>query len=463
MSRSLELAQPKSLSVDVAQAPIASPVFVLGPKPLRTEVRGAAWFGFAVVAVFFGLLGGWASQAPLSGAVVASGIINPEGSRRTVQHLEGGILRQIAVADGTAVAKGDLLFVLEDVNVRSELSAMRNRYITLVAKEARLNAERGKATAFTYDLKDPRFEGSEDVARATFEQQANEFNQRRSGLETRALLLEQRVAQVNEQIVGFQRQLAGVQRQRGLFKEEIAAVSEMVNKGLERRPRLLSLQRSDAELTGTEGALIASVARSREAIAETKLQIEATYAQRREEIERDLSEARDQRAALEEQLKGYRDRLTRTSVYAPVSGVVINLKFKTLGGVVRPGEQVLDIVPSEDNLVIDARISTRDIDEVQAGQAATVIFPSVPQRNTQRIPGEVMQVSADVITDTRSGAPYFLAKVSVDRAEVARVLPQLRLVAGMPADVFIATTERTVLEYLLQPVTQTLQRAFRES
>lgn len=463
MTGSLELAQPKALAVGQPQLSIAASVLPLGPKPLRNEVRGAAWFGIAIIAIFFGVLGGWASQAPLSGAIIASGTLNPEGSRRTVQHLEGGILRHIAVGDGTVVAKGDLLFVLEDVGARSELGVLRNRYITLAAKEARLIAERTDAKEFTYSLKGEMFEGAEDVARTAFEQQVNEFNMRRAGLDTRSQLLDQRVAQINEQIAGFQRQLAGVQKQRALFKEEIGAVSEMVNKGLERRPRLLSLQRADAELTGTEGALYSSIARSREAIGETKLQIESNRAQRREEIERDLAETQDQRASIEERIKAQLDRLTRTSVYAPVSGTVLNLKFKTLGGVLRPGEQVLDIVPSEDNLIIDARISTRDIDEVLAGQAATVTFPSVPQRNTQRIPGEVIQVSADAITDSRTGAPYFLAKVQIDRAEVAKVLPQLRLTAGMPADVFIATTERTLLEYLVQPAIQTVQRAFRES
>jgi len=463
MSRSLEMAQSHPQVVALPQTQAPSPVPLLGPKPLRQETRGAARFGLAVVFIFFVVLGGWAAQAPLSGAVIASGTINPEGSRRTVQHLEGGILRHIAVREGTTVAKGELLFELEDVTARSELSAARNRYIALSAKEARLQAERAGAPAFEINLDNALFVGAEEVALAAFQQQADEFKTRRETLETQAALLGQRVAQTNEQITGYQRQLAGVQRQRGLFREEIAAVSEMVKKGLERRPRLLSLQRADAELTGTEGALIAAVARAKESMAETKLQIEAIKAERREEIARDLSETQDQRASLEERMKAFRDRLTRTSVYAPVTGTVMNLRFTTLGGVVRPGGEVLDIVPAEEELLIDARIATGDIDEVYAGQQAHVTFPAVSQRNIQRIPGELIQVSADSFQDSEDRAPYFQAKIKVNRSEVERLLPQLKLTPGLPAEVFIATSERTVLEYLMQPVTQTLGRAFRES
>jgi HlyD family type I secretion membrane fusion protein len=456
MSRSKEIAPHDQYAVEPLSLGSA-PAFA-EPLPLRREVRGSAVFGILIVVAFFGVFGGWAAMAPLSGAAIAPGTINPEGSRRTVQHLEGGIIRSLAIREGDQVAEGDMLLVLEDVGAGSELAAMRNRFVTLVAKEARLTAERKGTAEFTYDAK-----ALDADARAAYEQQANEFKARRVADSTQAALLEQRSVQTLEQITGFQRQLVGIQKQRSLIREEIEIVGDMVAKGLDRKPRLLSLQRAEAEMTGTEGALMAQVARARENIAEVKLQAETFRTQRRETVERELAEAQELRTALEQRLKGQVDKVTRTAVRAPVSGVVINLRFKTIGGVVKAGEVVLDIVPDGDELVIDARVATKDIDDVRAGQSAFVTFPSLPQRNMQRINGLVAQVSADAFQDNRTGNMYYLAKIKVDRRHLEEAAPNIRLFAGMPAEVYITTVNRTVLEYLMQPVWQTVGRAFRES
>ncbi|MFQ5972513.1 MAG: HlyD family type I secretion periplasmic adaptor subunit, partial [Alphaproteobacteria bacterium] len=248
-----------------------------------------------------------------------------------------------------------------------------------------------------------------------------------------------------------------------LIAEEIAGVNDLFEKGLERKPRLLTLQRTEAELLGTEGELEARIARAQEAIGETELQIVNLKIERLEEIDTRLSEVLGQRAELEEQMRASLDRLRRTDIRAPVAGTVIDLRYKTTGGVIGPGEPILDLVPLEGDLVIEARVRTNDIDDVHAGQNAHIVFSSFAQRNLKRVEGEVQRVSPDTLEDERTGERYYTARLTVDRQHLRDVAPEIELSPGMPAEVFIATQERTLLEYLLQPFLETLERAFRES
>jgi HlyD family secretion protein len=223
------------------------------------------------------------------------------------------------------------------------------------------------------------------------------------------------------------------------------------------------LQREQAGLLGEEGEFTALIARAQEAIGETRLQISDLRIQRMEEIDADFAQVQMERGESEEELAAARDKLRRTAILAPVAGTVLNSRFKTTGGVIRPGDAILDLVPLEDELIIEARLSPTDIEEVAPGQDAYVMFPSLPQRTVPRIGGRVRSVSADALIEERSGTSYYLAKVQVDRDQLAEAAPGLELTPGMPAEVFIATTERTVLEYFLQPITQTFARTFRET
>src|SRR5512144_1626735 len=227
-------------------------------------------------------------------------------------------------------------------------------------------------------------------------------------------------------------------------------------------PRLLALQRAEAELLGTEGELVSRIAEAQEAIGEAKLKIINLKTDRIEKVDADLVDTQAKRIELDKQIKEGLDRLKRTVIKAPISGAVLNLKFKTISGVIRAGDPVLDIVPTEEDLIIDARVAPNDIDDVHAGLKAYVMFPSFPQRNLLRLDGRVDQVSADAMQDERTGQHYFTAKVRVDRAYLKGLAPNLELVPGMPAEVFIATVERTFLEYLVQPILQTIERSFRE-
>jgi HlyD family type I secretion membrane fusion protein len=330
------------------------------------------------------------------------------------------------------------------------------------AQEARLIAERNGSETINFDhpvLADT----SDPQVRKIITQEMNQFSARKASDESRQAILRQRISQIQEQIVGYDKQLKSIRRQNSLIREEIKGVKELYKKGYERKPRLLALQRTEAELLGTEGDLLSRVAGAKDTIAETELQIVDIKIRRSEEVDDDLSQVQAKRIEVEELLKESQDRLTRTTITAPVAGTVLRLRFKTPGGVIRAGEPVLDIVPSDDELVIDVKVRPNDIDDVHVGNTAVVSFPAFARRSTPRINGVVEQVSADSFEDERTGARFYQAKVKVDRAYLKELAPHIELQPGMPAQVYIATVERTVLEYLLTPFTQMLERSFRES
>ncbi|NIA72361.1 HlyD family type I secretion periplasmic adaptor subunit [Pelagibius litoralis] len=438
-----------------------------GPPPRRRvpalskDLRATFWFGISAILLFFVAGGGWTATAPLSGAAIAPGVVSPEGSRQTVQHLEGGIIREISVRDGDDVEAGDTLVILEDVAAQAESGILMNRLRTLAAGELRLEAERSGADSVAFSHFSLQDVADLDV-QAVIAQQRDRFETRAANRRSRKAILAQQAAQLKQQIAGARRQLVGTRRQAELIREEIEVVEYLVRRGYGRKPRLLALQRGEAELIGTEGELVASIARSNEAIAEIELQILNVDTERIEEITSELADIRTSRIEVEKQIKESLDRLLRTEITAPVKGTIIDLRYKTTGGVIRPGEAVLDIVPTEDKLVVDARVAPTDIDDVQVGLEAYVVFPTYPQRHLLRIDGQVTHVAADALEDERSGEPYYLAKIEIHPDRLQSLAPEIQLTPGLPAEVFITTEDRTVLEYLLQPLLETFERSLRE-
>ncbi len=429
--------------------------------PLNWELTGSTWIGIFIVALFFGGGGLWAATAPISGAAIAPGFVSPDSSRQTVQHLEGGIIREIRVREGDFVEEGSVLVVLEDIQAQAEVGALMNRLRNLAAAEARLLAERRNQPRIEFDHWSLKPSDNPEVS-AVIGQQINQFDARRANLESREAILEQRIAQLKEQVIGTERQIRSVREQQRLINLEIRDVSALLQKGLARRPRLLALQREKADLLGNEGEMLARIARFKEAVGETELQILNNRNEQLAEVDSELTETQSRRIEVEQQIKESLDRLSRTAIVAPVSGTVLDVRFKTTGGVIRPGEEVLDIVPAKDDLIIDARISTQDIDTVHAGLDAYVMFPSYPQRSMPRIQGKLIHVSPDSFQDERTGERYYEARVEVDRSELQTLAPQIELTPGLPAEVFIETVERTLLDYLMQPVMLVVERSFRE-
>jgi len=430
--------------------------------PLGRDLRGSLIFGLVVIV---GLIGGgvfWAAQAPLSGAVIANGVIGFEGERKTVQHLEGGIIKQILVKEGDRVDIGTALVVLDDTIAEARVEELRNRIRTLAAEEARLRSERAGKPAIDFDH--PMLQAVDDPEITEIrQQQQSHFEARANNMRTKREILNKRVSQIEKQTVGLQRQLEGTRAQLRLVQEEAAVVRKMVAQGHERKPRLLAIMRAEAQLVAAEGNLFASVARNEEAIGETRIRTSNLQTAMLEQIDAKMTDVKSERLSAEKLYRETTDRLGRTRVTSPVAGVVLDIRFKNLGGVVRPGEPILDIAPARDELIVNARIRPTDIDEVSEGSPATVMFVAFQQRHLKRVNGKVVHVSADAFEDKSTGARYFAVDVRIDRRHLAEVAPDLVLAAGMPADVFITTADRTLASYLIQPIMRTFDRAFRES
>ena len=426
----------------------------------RSLRRMLVW-SFAIVAVFFGGLGTWAMLAPLHSAAVATGEVVVEGNRKTVQHLEGGIVSEIRVDEGTRVEAGDVLVRLDPTQAKAQLDLLRSRQHTALAREARLVAERQRADSVTFprELKAAASENP-DVA-SMMESQRELFADRRSSLTGQIDILNRRMDRYREQIDGFRAQLGSLDTQAALISEEVASVQNLLERGLERRPRLLALQRRAAELDGSEGDLLARIAQAKQNIAESEARIIQLRNQRREEVSTRLRETRSQLFELEEQLNAQRDVVARTRVRAPRSGTVVDMQVHTQGGVIRAGDKIMDIVPSGEDLLVDARVRPRDIDVVRAGLPAEVRLTAYQRRTTPTIHGEVVSVSADRLIDEQTGEAYYTARVRIDQASLARA-ENVTLSPGMPAQVMIRTGERTALDYILSPIADTLNQAFRE-
>jgi len=429
---------------------------------LSTEIKSVTFFGMSVIAVFITAIMIWSSTASLSGAVIASGVVEVEGSRKTIQHLEGGIISDIRVQDGDRVKAGDVLIVLDGVRVLARVEDLENRVRSLAAREARLRAEREGSVEIVFDH--PLLEDQSDPdVQAIVSQQINQLETRRNNINSSRNILTKRIDQLNQQIGGIQMQIEGTREQLRLIQEEVGTVSQLLEQGFDRRPRLLALQRTEAGLIAEEGELIATVARSNEAISETELRIIGLKTTQLEEVDGLISSTQSERTSIEKIYWESVDELNRTSIVAPTDGVVLNLTFSTVGGVLRPGEPILEIVPDEDELIIAAHVRPQDIDELIEGMAAQVIFPSYVQRYMHRINGTLIHVSADIMTDSQSNESFFLAKIRVDKEDLENQVADVELTPGMPAEVYLKTNDRTLLDYLLQPVSRTFERALRES
>jgi HlyD family secretion protein len=272
-----------------------------------------------------------------------------------------------------------------------------------------------------------------------------------------------KVAQARADLASYEGSLTSVDRQIELIDEEIATVEDLLRKGLDRKPRLLALQRARADLDGQRNTAVNSALGTRELIGATQSERAALISSRAEEVATGLAESLSAANRLRAEVKAAGDRLERTRVRAPVAGEVVDLKLRTIGGVINPGEPLLDLVPRDQPLVIEARISPKDIDVVHPGLKADVHLTAFHMRNLTRVQGEVVQVSADRLTDPKTGEPYYTAQIYVDMAEVQKNSPELKLSPGMPAEAMIITGERTTFEYLIEPIRNSFRRSLRET
>jgi HlyD family secretion protein len=426
----------------------------------RPAIHRPVLAGYLILVLFFGGLGSWAALAPLSSAAVAPGTVRVESHRKTVQHLEGGIIAALEVGEGDLVARDQVLVRLDPTQAEARYEAVRNRYQSLRATEARLVAEReGYATTrfpveLTSERDDPRvaeiLAGQEQI-----------FDTRRRSFAGRSKILQQQVEQLRSQIRGLEAQVTSEERQIELIAEETADVDGLYRKGLERKARLLALQREAALLDGSQAQHLAEIARAEQAIGESELQIFNLTDRFAAEIASELSDVQAQLVDTEEELNAAQDVLRRQNVRAPIAGTVVNLRVFTPGGVIGPSQPILDIVPRDDELLVEAEVRPLDIDVVKPGLEAQVRLTAFKQRSTPTLAGRVRHVSADHFIDERTGATHYKAEVRID-ANAQAHLDGLELYPGMPAEVLIMTGTRTLWDFLVTPVKDSFARAFRE-
>ena len=429
---------------------------------------GTAWLdprpaivgGAVIIVLVLGGLAGWAATAPLASAVIAPGTMVVDGKRKQVQHLEGGIVDQILVHDGAEVEASQLLIRLDEVRARAALGVQQTALDAARILEARLIAERDGSGALRY-AKQVLARRDEPTIAEMMQAQQMLFEARRISFAGQQSILRQRVVQIEKEIVGLEAQQASLEQQIELAEQELVGLRELFGKGLAPITKLLTLEREAARLKGSRGERIADVAKAEVTIGRTKLEILQAEQEFREKVVKEIRDVQAQIADLEERIGAARSTLDHIDIRAPVAGTVVGLGVSTVGGVIKPGETVLEIVPSAQRLIVEAQVQPADIDSVVVGMEIELRLTALKQRTTPTLRGRVIYVSADRLTEQRSGQPYYLARAEIADGELARIAPQT-IQAGMPAELLIKKRERTALAYLLQPVMDAMGRAWRE-
>jgi HlyD family type I secretion membrane fusion protein len=424
------------------------------------SARSAVIAGWTIIGLFFGVFGTWAISAPLNGAVVANGVIKVETNRKSVQHLDGGIVKELRVKEGDNVKAGDVLVVLDESQARAEHEVLSQQYLVLRLTEERLRTEynRGAQLVLPDDLKN---RADDPDVKNVWQGQIHQFESRLAAADGQRKVIAEKISQLESQIKGGEAQVKSYQSQFDSVQKEMLSIQPLVEKGLVARPRYLQLERSGTALEGQAAETGAGIAKARQAIAEQKQQITQVDNDRMTEISRDL---RDTQAKLLEVIPRRANAqavLGRIEIRAPYTGRVVGLNVFSVGGVINRGDKILDIVPEQESLIIEAQIAVEDISEVRPDMAADIHLTAYKQRITPVIHGVVTQISADRLTDNRTGNPYYVALISVDEKELKSV-EGIKLYPGMPATVMIPTIDRTAFDYLVGPLAMSFNKAFRQ-
>jgi epimerase transport system membrane fusion protein len=428
--------------------------------PPDDSIRGASAAGWLIIAVFFGVFGTWSATAPLNGAVVANAVVKVDGNRKSVQHLDGGIVKELRIKEGDRVNARDVLIVLDDTQARAEHDILSQEFVVLQATEARLMAELNHSTFTLPEDLDARA-AEHPYVKDVWTSLLQQFESRARALEGQRSVIKEKIAQLEAQIVGGQAQVKSFQSQLVSTADELAAIKPGADKGFVPRPRILQLERSASALEGQMADVMANIARARQAIAEQQQQIAQLDHDRIVDVMKDLRDAQAKKLDVIPKLMNAGAVLNRTEIRSPYSGKVVGLNVFSVGGVIGRGDKILDVVPDQDSLIIEAQIAVEDISDVHQDARAEVHLTAYKQRTVPIVHGDVIQVSADRLTDVKTGAPYYVAAIRVDENELAE-LPNIRLYPGMPATVMIPTTERTAFDYLLGPLVMSFNHAFRQ-
>lgn len=427
-------------------------------KRYRT-LRGTAMFGICVIMIFFGGFGFWAASAPMNSAIVGSGVFVVTSNRQKVQHREGGIVSEILARDGDHVLEGQTLVRLSPNLPLAEYNAARLQVADLEIRRARLEAQRNLKSTINLSRVDLGSIDQKEVESIILAQ-TQAFETRFMSYTGQVDILQNRAEQLEKAIDGQSLQIQSIATQHGLIMEELKNVQDLFEKGLERRGRMLALEREAAALDGQKGRLIAERARNRLAEGEAQLQIINLRNSYVSEAAEQLKDVQAQLDSARQRLYAAQDILGRLDVVAPMSGVVVNSNVSTVGGVVAPGDTLMEVVPLQDELLVKAKIRPQDVESLSSGMAVNLNLVSFSQRNIPVVQGKLDNISADVLIDQNSGMSYYEAKILIEGDIDGVTLDEI--VPGMPVDVMIPINARTALDYAIEPLARSFNRALKE-
>jgi HlyD family type I secretion membrane fusion protein len=431
--------------------------------PRKTRLPTIA--GILVMAVTVAGFGVWGNSAPISGAIVASGVFVATGQNKIIQHLEGGVIRAIHVHEGDLVAADQLLVELDETTPRAELRRLHLRSLRLTAIDARLQAEMREAAEISIPETLSHAIADSEIAEIVESQQLT-FIARRNNVDSDVASLVEGINALNERIQGSGIQLDGVKLQIKFLDDEIETKKYLLQTGLVRKPELLVLQRTKANLEGEVGRILGEIGDAKERIARSHEQINGVRKTAIKAAVEQMHEVRGELADVRERMLAAKGVLDRIRITAPVKGVVVKLRYHTQGGVIEPSKNIMEILPLQEELLIEARVRPQDIDSVKHGQLAMVRLTALNQRITPMVSGEVIYLSADTLADERKSqqmgpTDIYIVRVKLNRAE-AMAIPGFSPTPGMPVEVYIKTSERTFFQYIVKPVHDSMMRAFRE-
>jgi HlyD family secretion protein len=426
----------------------------------RTSIRLHLIIGLAVVVVLAGGLGGWASTAEISGALIAPGSIVVESNVKKVQHPTGGVVGEVRVHDGDLVKAGDILVRLDDTVTRASLAIVTKSLNGLWARAARLEAEQQGLDKVVFP---PMLleQANDPDAKDVMASEAKLFEVRTTGRSGQKAQLRERVTQLKEEVAGLDAQEKAKDQEIGLVEKELVGVRTLYDQHLVQLTRLTTLERDAARLAGERAQYVSAMAQTKGKITETELQIIQVDKDMVSEVSKDLRETNDKIGEFVERKVTAEDQLRRTDIRATQDGMVLQLTAHTVGGVITAGDAIMMIVPQADDLQVEAKVNPQDIDKLQIGQKTLLRLSAFNQRTTPELNGVVTRVSPDVTTDQRTGQAYYTIRVSMPPQEVAR-LGEVKLIPGMPVEAFVQTGNRTMMSYLIKPLSDQLMRAFRE-
>ena len=423
-----------------------------------TSMESPKRVGLFIFFLVFVVFGFWAGFAPLDGAARASGVVTVESYKKVVQHLEGGIVAEILVRNGDAVAAGDVLLVLDNTQSLAQLGIANAQFVALKSREARLLAESSDSESISFATVLMQAGSNADAEMAS-ERQI--FLARKAARDGEVEVLEQREDQLASRVTGLEAVRISKLELAASYSEELVDVRELLKEGFSDKQRLRELERSYSSYNGEAADLTANISTTQMQIGETRLQILQQDKDFLNEVVNELGDVRTRLKDSEERVVALRDIVRRTSITAPADGIVNGMQIHTIGGVVRPGVDIAEIVPQLDELIIEANVAPIDIDRVTVGQEATISFSAFSSGLVPTIYGKVIGISADRLIEQSTGVPYYLARVEVT-PEGLSDMGDLVLVSGMPAEVFITTGTRTFLQYITKPFTIALSRSFIE-